>query len=226
MKIGKIISFAVIFIFLTICFAGSVKADKCIDDCVQKANKSGYYGKEYSSYFGNCIKQCPQKKSSGPDGFCGIKWGESRKAILESIKASGWQIIIDRPGEIQCGGLFNGQPAYLKFIIYKDSFVTGVASTAVVSVNNMGWAEISYKNIVEDLGKKYGPPGKDVINKDYLYSEWTFFNAVTKDNLLIRVTFPKYSSFIDYDRPGEYMTAVVVQYENDSLRERLRESDL
>ena len=229
MKIVKIISFTAIFISLTISFAAFVEADsKCIDDCVQKGIKSGYYGNDFANFVSNCWKQCPQKKSSGPDGFCGIKWGTSRKAVLEAIKVWGWQFIREFPQQIECVGSFNGQHAYLTFTMLKNSLVSGKADTGVVPLDgDLGWAEITYKNIVEDLEKKYGPPQKVSVADKYLYSEWTFFDANTKDDLIISVTFPKY--YIPIFFPTLYpekVTGVIVNYRNRSLEKRLSESDL
>lgn len=228
MKIVKMFSFTSIFIFLTITFAGFVEADsKCIDDCVEKAHKSGYYGNDYANFFNNCWKQCPQKKSSKPDGFCGIKWETSRKAVLEAIKVRGWQFIREFPQQIECAGSFNGQYAYIVFTLLKDSLVAGQANTGAVRLDgDLGWAEITYKNIVEDLGKKYGPPQKVSVKDKYSYSEWTFFDSNTKDDLIISVSFPKYDTLMFPNLYPEKLTGVRVSYRNRSLEKRLNESDL
>ncbi len=222
MKIAKIFIFSVVFIFLTILFAGSVKADKCIDDCVDKSLKSGLYGKEYSNYFANCMKQCPQKKSSGPDGFCGVPWGATKQQIDNIMKEKGFSSLNSKiPGRPSYDGTFSDYPAAeLHFDVRHNIFFAGYAE---ICPARPGYHPDCVLPCSEDMVKKftekYGQPSRIEksleINTFHIWENLQ--DASSSDNIAIRV----------WTRIPNSLNAgfVRIVYTNNRLSERLKQKD-
>ena len=94
----------------------------------------------------------------------------------------------------------------------------------VQPIKNISASAYTYKNLVESLTKKYGPPSGTSEDNLMANSGWNVVDTDTKDKYTILAMFTKYSYFMDPDYPANAeLVGVTVYYSASSLAKWLKD---
>jgi len=169
----------------------------------------------------------PAYAAQVPDGFAGVPWGASRAQVKQILSERGWKMVNDEPQRVASKGSFNGINAQLTFSFEGNGLVGGTVIMGVQPIKNISASAYAYKNLVESLTKKYGPPSGTSEDNLTANSGWSFVDTDTKDEYTILAMFTKYSSFMDPDYPANAeLVGVTVCYSASSLAKRLKDKGL
>ena len=168
-----------------------------------------------------------------PEGFMGVPWGASKAQVIKAMSEQGCQQIthpqFSSPDTLVFNGSFAGASCpiiYFSFI--RNSFYEGKANYCNKSPNP-AWPQVTYKNIVDMLSEKYGPPTNrssetertnDGKEHPLLSTIWNFVDNRSSDKYFIIV-----SCHVGWFRDttgDQYM--VDVYYRASSLEERLKKN--
>lgn len=166
------------------------------------------------------------KAGAVPDGFIGVPWGASRDQIVKTMNERGYQRLTAAPGKLEFKGDFAGTPCQLTFHLLANFFIRGQAGYCEWSDHSIG-PQSTYRRIVKELSKKYGPPtdlstvevkpnvGAGFPSENAL---WELVDSRTSDKYRIQV-----SVDITFLNGAKY--AVYIMYSARSLEERLKKKE-
>lgn len=162
-----------------------------------------------------------------PEGFVDVPWGASRAQVKQILSERGWKMLNDEPQRVASKGSFNGMNAQLTFVFEGNGLVGGMVIMGVHPIKNIAASAYAYKNLVESLTKKYGPPNGTSEDNMTAGSRWNFVDTDNKDEYTISAVFTKYSAFMDPDYPANAeLVGITIYYSASSLAKRLKDKGL
>ena len=160
-----------------------------------------------------------------PDGFMGVPWGANKAQVIKTMSEQGYQQLTC----VQAGiddlcfqGVFAEASCVLEFSFTGNSFYEGRARHCNRS-ESPDWPQLTFKNIVDMLSEKYGPPtkrGSEMEPGGYPRSSavWHLVDNRSSDKYLIVVK----CELRGFITGAQYV--VDVFYGASSLEERLKKN--
>jgi hypothetical protein len=165
-----------------------------------------------------------------PDGFLGVPWGATTEQVQKAMKDRGYrQLKAGSPAELIFRGAFAGRECNLQFSFLANSFYNATADACARS-GHPAAAQVAFRQIVDDMTSKYGPPtkrGSDKVKtndgKEHPAegATWDLVDSKTSDKYKIQVGYGV-TWFAD-DTGDQYV--VTVYYQAPSLQERLKKAE-
>jgi hypothetical protein len=178
------------------------------------------------------VLTCARNLQAGvvPEGFLGVPWGATTEQVQKAMKDRGYrQLKAGSPAVLIFKGAFAGYECNLQFSFLANSFYSASAGACARSGHTAS-AQFAFKQIVDDLSGKYGPPtkrgsGKLKTNDGKEHPDegasWDLVDGKTSDKYFISVSFGV-TWFAD-DTGDQYV--VTVSYQAPSLQERLKKAE-
>jgi hypothetical protein len=165
-----------------------------------------------------------------PDGFVGVPWQASQAQIVKTMSERGYQQLTGAtPGKLAFKGAFAGAPCELHFDLLAGSLCSASALFCARADSPVA-PQATYRQIVDELGKKYGPPtdrrsdtlktndGKEHPQEAAI---WDLVDAKPSEKYSIRIEFGV-TWFAD-DTGDQYV--VNISYRAASLAEQLKQKE-
>lgn len=169
-----------------------------------------------------------------PDGFLGVPWGASRDQIIKTMNERGFTTqgaigSADRPpSTLVFRGAFADQACQLEFYLMSNALYKGRASHLGL-LQPPGAQLALYRQMVKQIGVKYGPPQSDNVQEDKTNTgeiwragkaEWNFTDGEAAEKYKIGIDLiPPVMYFSNYNKSLGY---VFITYTAVSLEERLK----
>jgi hypothetical protein len=172
-----------------------------------------------------------------PEGFAGVPWGATRQQVFDVMKERGFttQGTIASaglpPGSLVFRGTFDGVPCQLEFYLQNNALYAGQATHMGLFTGHVNLQGI-YKQVVGQLGGKYGPPEYDARN-EYGKGErswragWNLADDATGDKFAIGVVLdiPGATYYSNAPNPNKPEPSVTIAYTAVSLKAKLQKRD-